>query len=398
MSALPISMAEDVSNVVFISNNLGYEELLQEYIDTWNASNPDLQVELYTGSGTTEEYWTQLSAAFAAGNGYDIYMMSPSYFQQYIDNGMCLELNDWFEDSEGWYDYAINDVTRNGNIYGYPAFNDLMALYVNTDLLEKYGYSLPDVTYTWDEFIEICSTIAEGEGLYGFMQSIIFEGYGQFEWYPELWCAGGDILTGDEVLTNKEGVKKALGFWRDIINSPGGCPDMGQSVDYFINKMCFSFVGGQWNLNNLNDAEEEGVLDINWTVLPYPTETKEDTPYTVMGGWKYCVYKDGKNPGRCADFLKWLLDESDFQGVAAEHFLKWAPKQSVVESLDFYDEGGMKLFKDNIINKANKGMEPAYGSLELAAIGDALEAALFDASASLDDIVDKLEADLNELR
>ena len=83
------ALAEEPTTVTFVSNNLGYEDLLQEYIDQWNAANPDLQVELYVASGSPDEYWTQLSTAIAGGNAYDIYMMSPSYFQTYIDNGLC---------------------------------------------------------------------------------------------------------------------------------------------------------------------------------------------------------------------------------------------------------------------------------------------------------------------
>ncbi len=395
-SMCPTVLAQEPTTVTFISNNLGYEELLQEYIDKWNAENADLQIELFLGSGTPDEYWTQLSTAFAADNAYDIYMMSPSYFQQYIENGMCMELDAWFEGTEGWYDYAIEDVTRDGHIYGFPAFNDLMALYVNMDMLNACG--IEEAPRTWAEMIETASAVANQLDIYGFVQSITFEGFGQFEWYPVLWSTGADLLTGDEVITNKEGLVKALQFWRDIINSDGGCMDMAPSADYFINELCCMMVGGQWHLNNFIEAQEDGNMDFNWTVVTYPTETKADTPYTVMGGWKYCVYPQGKNPERCADFLKWLMNDTDFMGVAAEYFLKWAPKQSVVESLSFYDEGGMKLFKENVINVANKGMEPAYGSLELTAIGDALTAALFDSSLSCEEIADKLEADLTALQ
>ena len=395
LAACPALADGEATRVTFISNNLGYEDLLQQYIDRWNGENPDLQVELFVGSGSPDEYWTQLSTAFAANNAYDIYMMSPSYFQQYIENGMCKELDAWFEGSQGWYDYAINDVTRNGHIYGFPAFNDLMAVYVNLDMLKQCG--IEQAPRTWAEMIDVASRVANQLGVYGFVQSITFEGFGQFEWYPVLWSTGADLLVGDEVIRNKEGLVKALSFWRDLINSDGGCMDMAPSSDYFINELCAMMVGGQWHLNDYIKAAGEGNMDFEWTVIPYPTETLEDTPFTVMGGWKYCVYPQGKNPDRCADFLKWLLDESDFQGVAAEYFLKWAPKQSVVESLDFYDQGGMKLFKDNVINVASKGMEPAYGSLQLTAIGDALKAALFDPSLSCEQIADKLEADLTAL-
>jgi len=388
------AFAEEVTTVTFISNNLGYEELLQEYIDKWNADNLDLQIEMYVGSGNTDEYWTQLSTAIAAGNAYDIYMMSPSYFQQYINNGLCYELDKWFEDSEGWYDYAINDVTRNGHVYGYPAFNDLMAVYINVDMLKKCG--IEELPRTYEEFIATASTVANELGVYGFQTSITFEGYGQFEWYPVLWGAGGNILTEEGIVTNKEGVEKALQFWRDIANSAGGCLDMAANIDYFINELVCMVPTGQWCLNNLIASEDQ--IDFEWTVIPYPVPNADDTPWTVMGGWKYCVYPEGKNPDRCADFLKWLLDESDFQGIAAEYFLKWAPKKSVVDALSFYDEGGMKMFKDNIIANTNKGMEPAYSSLELQAIGDALMAALYESSIPCSQLVDTLEAELTALQ
>jgi len=389
-----LSGAASAETLTFMSNNLGHEDILQKYIDQWNAANADTQIELVMGSGTPDEYWGQLSTAFAGGEGYDIFMMSPSYFQEYIDNDMCYVLDDWFKGTDGWYDYAINDVTRDGHIYAFPAFNDLMGMYVNLDMLAECG--ITEVPNTWDEVIETAKTVANKLGVYGFVNSITFEGYGQFEWYPILWSTGADFLTDEGVIKNRQGVVDALSFWRNISNSEGGCLDTQPLTDYFINKLMCMYPVGQWALNDLENPEK--APDFKWTVVAYPTQNEGDTPYTVMGGWKHVVYSKGKDPKRAADFLKWLMNDTKFQADVANGNLKWAPKKSVVDTEEVYNKGGMKMFKDNIIAKANVGMEPSYNSLELSAIGDALEAALFDTSVSIDSVVDTLEKTLTDLQ
>lgn len=74
--------------------------------------------------------------------------------QWYADNESVLKTSDFFE---VYFDtYTLIDGSR----YGIPYDGDMHVLWYYKPLLEKYGFAAPE---TWDEYLDICKTITEGE-------------------------------------------------------------------------------------------------------------------------------------------------------------------------------------------------------------------------------------------
>src|SRR5690606_16527157 len=119
--------------------------------------------------------------------------------------------NDYFENT-------LAPITFDGKIYAFPSNMGMLALYYDKKVLAEAGIEPPK---TWNELIESAKQLTT-EDRYGLLVETNEGAYQNYEFYPFVWMNGGDILSqdGKEVLVKKnDAVKKALQFYRDIMNS-----------------------------------------------------------------------------------------------------------------------------------------------------------------------------------
>ena len=85
-----------------------------------------------------------------------------------VENNVLENLDQWYVDNaamikaDDFYPEYFDVFTKIGNSrYGIPYDGDMHVLWYYKPLLEKYGFEPPK---TWDEYLNICKTITEGEG------------------------------------------------------------------------------------------------------------------------------------------------------------------------------------------------------------------------------------------
>ncbi len=133
-------------------------------------------LDLYTQeTGTTfdvtmnsfGDYWTTMATASAGGQLPDVLQHSTAYIQQYVDNGLLLDLSPYME--SGALDISnigagIIDLGRiSGGVYGICVGTNSMACLYNKTILENAGIEIHDLM-TMDEFLAKCKEIHEKTG------------------------------------------------------------------------------------------------------------------------------------------------------------------------------------------------------------------------------------------
>ncbi len=108
---------------------------------------------------------------------YDVFQYWYPSLGSMVDNGVLVDLTDWWNQHADAF--QVDDIfpgfldpytLMDGKRYGIPYDGDLHVLFYNTTIFKKYNIANPPAT--WDEYLNICKTITEGEkgtgsGIYG---------------------------------------------------------------------------------------------------------------------------------------------------------------------------------------------------------------------------------------
>lgn len=117
----------------------GKVAFVNEAIKHFEAKNPGVKVKVTWYQ--KPQLYAALKVALTAGKAPDIFYGEVDQ-TEYIDNGFLLPLDDLitWQNIEPW---ARKAWTFNGKAYGFPLEISTNELYYNTDLLKKFGFTLP---------------------------------------------------------------------------------------------------------------------------------------------------------------------------------------------------------------------------------------------------------------
>ncbi len=210
--------------------------------------------------------------------------------------------------------YAANN-TINGEVKAIPAFMDTGMLYYRTDLLEKYGKSVPE---TWDELKETAQFIMDEErkagnkNMWGYVfQGKAYEGLtcDALEWVVSY--GGGQIVEPDgSVSIDNEKAAKALDMAASFVGiiAPDGVTAMGEeesrSVFQSGNAVFHRNWPYVWALANGDDSPVKGKIAI--AALP---KGDAGISASALGGWSQAVNAYSKHPELAAKFVFMINDE-----------------------------------------------------------------------------------------
>ena len=133
-------------------------------------------LDLYTKeNGTTfdvtmnnfGDYWTTMATASAGGQLPDVLQHSTTYIQQYVDNGLLLNLDPYIEsgalDVSNIGESILNLGRINDGIYGICVGTNGLACLYNKTVLDEAGLKINDLT-TMDDFLALCKEVYEKTG------------------------------------------------------------------------------------------------------------------------------------------------------------------------------------------------------------------------------------------
>ena len=289
-------------------------ELTKKAVDMFMANNPDIKVKvLDTPDLADDRLGLYLQFLEAQSTELDVLQIDVIWPGDLAEHFVDLYQYEGFKTAaKDHFEAIVENNTVDGKLVGMPWFTDAGLLYYRSDLLEKYGVSLPK---TWQELEAAAKKIQEGERAAGNKD---FWGYvWQGNSYEGLTCdalewvysnGGGTIVSPEKKITinNPKAIAaiEMAAKWVGTI-SPDGVTAMGEEESRnlwqagnvaFMRNWPYAYTLGQ-----ADDSKVKGKFDVS----PLPAGDSGSAAAT-LGGWQLAVSKYSKNPEAAAKFVAFL--------------------------------------------------------------------------------------------
>lgn len=268
----------------------------------------------------------------AGGTTPDIAETGTTWTAEFADAGALVPLDEYVDAEDGLRDDLVEGLavagTYDEELYGMPWYAGVRSLVYRADIFEELGLAAPT---TWDEIVSAGEAI---KAAHPEMMAFPVPGDAEFQVYPWVWGAGGEIATqdGGEWTSELDGAESQEGiqFYTDLATAHG-----------------FSSAGATtWKETDLNDAFAQGnvamMLSGSWT----PASLLEANPDlegkigaavipgkdggiapSVLGGSHLSVFNTTENADLAWEFVKmmttgefaekWAAQTGYFPGVAS---------------------------------------------------------------------------------
>jgi len=357
-------------------NNTPASKWFVDMVDAWNANN-EVKVNLRYIPSSDYINGTALQTAFSAGEGPDLFLISPGDFLRYYNGGALLDLTPFLEPNviADYSEGVMGTRKVDDKVYALPIDVDPLAMFYNIDAFEKARLSEGDIPTTWDQLLGVAEKLTTKDR-FGLMFATSPGYYQNFTWYPFMWQGRPDV----EIFDVEAGTA-ALGLWKTAVDSRvaprdelgTGGSDAGANLG---TGYCAMQQTGIWSVAQL---EEKPDLKYGLFKLPVP---EGGTYVTDLGGWSFVANANGGNPDAAGKFIAWAIgsmnDDSIQRGVSWSTDARSTipPRQSVLKAAQEqgeFQKGPLAVFANDIAPGGRS--EPRLPPEVYRPISDAIQAA-----------------------
>lgn len=343
------------------------KEALEEIVKKFNEQQSEITVEpvyiAQQGEGQNEK----LLAAIAGGNPPDVAYFDRFEIGSWAAQGSLTDLTEYadkdsIEDND-YYEYAINEATYEGKLYGLPMDTDARLLFYNKDHFKEVGLDPENPPKTIAELEEAAKKLTVKKGN-RFERIGFIPWYGQGWLYTWGWVFGGDFYDEDsgKVTADDPKIVEAL-HWMTDYAQEYGIEDLTAFTDSAGSGAESPFLTGQISMTVTVPSLIGGIKkykpDLNYGVAPIPTPTGDNFT-TWAGGWSFVIPKGAKNEEAAWQFMKFAAGPEG-QKIYSETTGNLASIKSINEELHT-DDPIMKKFVD-ILPQARHRPVISEGSL-----------------------------------
>ncbi|MGE5623908.1 MAG: extracellular solute-binding protein, partial [Methanocella sp.] len=202
-------------------------DLTKTLVAEFERANPDIEVE-YTNIPNSE-FFTKMLTAMSTGTGPDVFNMSATRVQAYLDNKMVAPVipsafgfKTQADLEKAWQPGTLKMPSMGGKIYGIPSEYNVSALIINAAHFREAGLDPNKPPKTWDDLVNYAEKLTVRKG-----NQIVRRGF-DFFYLPNFYWLdfgvlslqyGGHILNAagtESVINSKENVA-AMRFWYDMV-------------------------------------------------------------------------------------------------------------------------------------------------------------------------------------
>ncbi|SEG99943.1 multiple sugar transport system substrate-binding protein [Nonomuraea solani] len=179
------------------------QKILEGLAAKFTKAHPNVTIELASGASTTDELLQKLSAGFASGVYPDISYAFGSWASQLQESGKAQDLTAKVKDpAVKWEEFpesARTTATPNGQVIGFPALVDNLALLYNKTVFDAKKVPYPTDEWTWDDYRNAAKRLTDpAKKIYGAAYTVSGSEDTTWRFWPLLWQRGGSVLTPDQ--------------------------------------------------------------------------------------------------------------------------------------------------------------------------------------------------------
>ncbi len=289
-------------------------ELTQRLAEAYTEEHEGVTVEvLDTPDDATERLGLYLQFFEAQSGEVDVYQIDVIWPGDLAEHFVDLYDYGAGEVVDAHFPEIVENNTVDGALIGIPWFTDAGLLYYRTDLLEEYGFDVPE---TWDDLEEAAQVIQDGEraenpDFQGFVwQGNAYEGLttNALEWIDS--NDGGTIVSPDQVITiNNERaieiVDQAAGWGGTI--SPEGVTTFAEEDARAVWHAGNAAFMRNWPYAYALSAQEDSAVTDVFNVTSLPAGASGEGSAT-LGGWQLAVSRYSEHPEVAADVALYMAN------------------------------------------------------------------------------------------
>lgn len=323
------SRAQEKITIRLFGGAVGQEgQLIQEGIQAYMKEHPNVEVKLVPAPESTtvrlmiyREYLTNEDDR----KKIDVYQIDVIWPGEIGHHFVDLNQYGAAEAAKEHFSELIQNNTVDEKLVAMPWFTDAGLLYYRTDLLEKYGYSMPPET--WDELEEMARKIQEGErdagreNFWGFVwQGDVYEGLtcDVLEWVAS--HGGGTFIDPDKTVTiNNPQALKALrraASWVGNISPVAVTGFMEEDARRWWQAGNAAFMRNWPYCYAMGNAEGSPIKG-KFEVAPLPGD-RTGVSAATLGGWQLAVSKYSEHPDIATDVVLFLTSKAEQKRRAIE--------------------------------------------------------------------------------
>lgn len=288
------------------------EDYMKDIIKKFEDENPDIKIN--ANFIPTDEYEQKLLVNMSSGEGIDVFATStPSPMAKYQDKDQLLDFNEYVNTDElSNISSLIEQYKIDDGLYGLPYRSSPWVLYYNKDIFDEAEVPYPDDTWTWEKYREVAKelTFEDEDG----------EIWGSINYEPSTnwWMLPANTrnYNNPNRPEDLEGYKEAAKFIYDLTY----VDESQQSYSELIGEAGKDYTGrflqgrhammftGDWGVQMLNNAMEEGSETINYDIAPLPYFEGME-PRTTGALATAMVSKNTEYPEEAVRFISFLAAE-----------------------------------------------------------------------------------------
>jgi multiple sugar transport system substrate-binding protein len=311
----------------------------------FNKYYPNMEVDVNWGV-PWGDYWTTLPAQIAGGGEIEMIWMHDSRTHVFGTMGLMLPLDEYLDTytppdwPDRYYPSQVDAFKHEGVQYAIPYDWAPGGFYVNLDMIEEAGVSVPDENTTWDELLEMALKMTKDTDGDGVMDQWGLGGIPQGWSGGAYWIVksfGGDYW--DEGLTEskflEQGTIDVMQFIADLLWEHKVHPsaDLLEGVGMGA-ELAFAsgLIGVHYALNDVSFRMNEAIGGaFEWTVAPTPTGPAGR--FQFSGGSAWAIPVTSTQPDMAYELITWVLCNPDNLPTTA------VMGGSFVGHMDFYEFG-----------------------------------------------------------